>query len=101
MATGMPCIATDYSATTEFINDNNCFLLKNIKKIALNKFENYSRLKGNWVEPDKTELKQKMRFVYENYKSAFEKAQNSGVEIKKRFWRNSANKLLNYILELN
>jgi len=100
LATGMPCIATDYSATTEFINENNCYLLKNNKKISLKNSDSYKMLKGNWVDVEKEELKKQMRFVFENYEESLKKSENSMLELKKRFWWNSANKLTSYILNI-
>jgi len=98
MTTGMPCIAANYSVVTEYVNEKNCYLLNNLETATINKDKQYAGLKGNWKTPDKNELRKTMRKVFSNYKEAQLKGQTAAVEMKRFFWWNSANKLLNCIL---
>lgn len=98
MTTGMPCIATNYSMTTEFINEKNCYLLKNLETRPVKDDKSYAGLKGNWRIPEKKELRRIMREIFTNYKAAQIKGQTAAVEMKRFFWWNAANKLLNCVL---
>jgi len=101
MATGLPCIATNYSSTTEYIKEQNCYLLKQYEMKPLSADKNYEKLKGSWAEPSKTELKKSMREVYTNYSEALNKGQRAALDAKRFFWWNASNKLLSVILNLS
>lgn len=101
MATGMPCIATNYSAVTEFIKEQNCYLLKDYKIKPLSLDKDYKKLKGNWAEPSKEELKSRMREIYTNYTDALTKGQRAALDAKRFFWWNASNKLLSVLLSLS
>jgi len=98
MVSGLPCIASNYSAPTDFINDKNCYLLKTLKKTELQSDKNFTGFKGHWLEPDKRELRKLMREVYSNYSAASMKGQYAAVELKRYSWSNTAQKILNLLL---
>ncbi|HPP88358.1 MAG TPA: glycosyltransferase [bacterium] len=100
LACGIPCIATDYSAPAEYLNDTFVYLLKKNQKKLLKEEENYSKVEGYWVEPNKEELKKTMRGIYNNYSAALAKAKIAVNEMKKMSWWHSANKLVNCILNV-
>jgi len=100
MATGMPCIATNYSAPTDFITEQNCYLLKKFKLTPLSSDKNYTKLKGHWAEPSKEELKRIMREIFTNYSAAQTKGQRAALDAKRYFWWNTANKILSVVLNV-
>ncbi|HOK41632.1 MAG TPA: glycosyltransferase family 4 protein [bacterium] len=89
MACGKICIATYYSAATEFINENNCYLLHPKKFIPAYDGIYFKGDLGNWADIDKEELKYLLRTVYEDrLKMNFQISQNAIATAKKYRWEN-------------
>lgn len=69
MACGMPVIIPYNSGITEYANDDNCVLLKDLKTIPV--YDQYffpvSGQYGTWESPSLEELIQKMKICYEHY----------------------------------
>ncbi|HPN32487.1 MAG TPA: glycosyltransferase [bacterium] len=102
MACGLPCIATNYSAPVDFINSENALLLQPGKFADIHKTDskNYHENSGIWADPDIDELKQLLRFAYENKT----KLQNTGINafesMKNWEWKNSARICYDFLKEL-
>jgi len=93
MACGLPCIATGWGGQTDFINEDNGYLLNyELKPVDMEipdckqYFKPYMRL----AEPNKEHLKQLFRFTFENRKDVREKGKNAAEEMKKWTWTNGA-----------
>ena len=56
MSIGMPCIATNYSGPTEYINDDNCVLLNKFKMEVASDGVFFGSKEAMWAVPDETEL---------------------------------------------
>jgi glycosyltransferase involved in cell wall biosynthesis len=96
MACGIPCIATAWGGQTDFINDNNGYLLDyQLKPVDMNipdcqqYFKPYMRL----AEPNTNHLKELLRNAYENKESVLEKGVKAVQDIQKWTWFSSAVKI--------
>lgn len=99
---GLPCIATNYSAHTEYLNDN----YKYPKDLLLNNFKLESAIdsvyfrgdRGEWASPSIEELTEKLIYAENNYSKLLQSFSESVNLIRENFtWSNSATKLLNII----
>tara|TARA_R110000824_G_scaffold187701_3_gene368963 strand:+ start:190 stop:1314 length:1125 start_codon:yes stop_codon:yes gene_type:complete len=100
MSCGKNVIATNYSAHTEFCNDNNCLLVETEEKEdAVDGF--WFRGQGQWAsikEKEISSLAEHMRTVHEQKKADNLKMNQSGVDTAKQFsWKNSAQKVIEAI----
>ena len=69
MACGLPVIATDWSAHTDFMNNENAYPLEVERLVpAIAKCPYYDGL--NWAEPSYEHLRQLMRHIFENQEEA-------------------------------
>ena len=97
---GLPCIATNYSAHTEYLNDEMGYpsklLLNNLTEEVAQDGVFFHGDRGNWKKPDVTEISEKMSYIHSNYEEVKE---NLNVDkIKEKFtWANTASKLLEVI----
>lgn len=100
---GLPCIATNYSAHTEYLNKQ----FKYNEDLLLNKFQMAPAFdgiyfrgdRGNWAIPNVDELAEKMLYSYLNYAEVTEKFDNS--VIKAEFtWQKMAEKFMNVLYQL-
>jgi glycosyltransferase involved in cell wall biosynthesis len=67
MATGIPCIMTNWSGLADFGDKDDTLLLDYKLEPALNFTKDiYKEECGLWAEPDFAQLKQKMRWAYEH-----------------------------------
>lgn len=104
LQSGLPCIASDYSAHTEYCKDSFGFpteLLLN--KLTMNIADDgiwFKGDRGSWAEIDTAELAQKMIDSYNNYNSIMSKF--SPNILRNTFsWKNSATKLLEALQSIN
>jgi len=100
MSCGKSVIATNYSAHTEFCNDNNCLLVETEEKEdAVDGF--WFRGQGQWAsikEKEISSLAEHMRTVHEQKKGDNLNINQSGVDTAKQFsWKNSAQKVIEAI----
>jgi len=100
MSCGKSVIATNYSAHTEFCNDNNCLLVETEEKEdAVDGF--WFRGQGQWAsikEKEISSLAEHMRTVHEQKKGDNLNINQSGVDTAKQFsWKNSAQKIIEAI----
>lgn len=94
MAMGKPAIGTRFGGNTEFMTDDNSFLLDyQLTPVAGMPWGLYSG-KGMWAEPSLEQLKAHMRYVYENYDAAKEKAAKGREDVKRYSWENIGKKIV-------
>lgn len=100
MALGKPVIATDYSAHTEFCNDENSMLIP-IEVVEPAYDGKWFFEQGNWAKIENKQKKQLanfMRQVYEKKSSGEELSNHPGVETAKKYsWENCAKSLDNLL----
>ncbi len=100
MMMGLPVIATNWSGTTEFMNDSNAYLLdytlKEISAIDAG-FEFYQG--HQWAEPSVSHLRQLMRHVFENRKEARDKGEAAREHVRVHFGRQKVTRVLKDKLE--
>jgi glycosyltransferase involved in cell wall biosynthesis len=88
MAMGMPTIATGWSGNMEFMNKENSYLIdvlefKTIDDEMTKITPNYKNQK--WAEPSEANLRQLMRYVYENRNEAKQKGIIAREHLQKNF----------------
>lgn len=100
MACGLPVIATDWSAHTDFINSDVAYPLQVEKMIpAVAKCPYYEGFR--WAQPDVDHLVHLMRHVYENREEAAVKGQKSSAWVLGNWtWQHAARKIADRLLEI-
>ena len=100
MACGLPVIATNWSAQTDFLNEEVGYPLELKKMIpAIAKCPYYDGFR--WPEPDEDHLIQLLRHVYQNQEEAKRKGSKASEEaLSKWTWRHAAQKIKNRLLEI-
>jgi glycosyltransferase involved in cell wall biosynthesis len=101
---GLPCIATDYSAHTEYLTEEYNYpkklLLTNLSKATANDGIFFKGDRGDWMTPNKEEMIEKMSYVYNNYDKIIENFNTD--KIQETFtWANTAQKLMQAVDEVN
>lgn len=97
MATGLPCIATNYSGLTDFFDEKVGYPVS----YSMGKADMVSPVLGNLGEttvayPDMVEIFNKMGWIHSNYKKALQKGKAASIRIKRDFtWEKSAEVLVN------
>ena len=84
---GNPVISTNLGGMHDWMDDSTMLLLKDFKMTSVHDMDfvpwyNSSQL---WAEPSVTELRQKMRWAYENYGKAKEMAERARQRVLKHF----------------
>lgn len=100
MACGLPVIATNWSAHTDFISDDVAYPLRVERMVpAEAKCPYYEGFR--WAQPDQSHLAHLMRHVYENRTEAAEKgARASKVALGDWTWRQAAQKIKDRLLAI-
>ncbi|MGH2537387.1 MAG: glycosyltransferase [Candidatus Promineifilaceae bacterium] len=93
MACGLPVIATDWSAHTDFMTEANAYPLRVERLIpAVAKCPYYHGFR--WAEPDEGHLLELMRHVYHQRDEAAAKGARASAEVLGRWtWRHAAEKI--------
>lgn len=101
MACGLPVIATDWSAPTDFMNETIAYPLRVAKLIpAVAKCPYYEGFR--WAEPDEDHLVHLLRHVYENRAEAAEKGQRASAEVLSKWtWHQAAEKIKARLQEID
>jgi hypothetical protein len=101
MACGMPVIATNWGAHTDFFNEEVGYPIKVRQLVpARAKCPYYEGFR--WAEPDIEDLRALMRHVYENQKEAREKGlKASGKVLGELSWLAAADKIKDRLLQLS
>jgi hypothetical protein len=100
MACGLPVIATNWSAQTEFMNEGNAYPI-NVKRLipAEAKCPYYDGWR--WADADEDHLVHLMRHVYEQRDEAAEKGQRASQEALSQWtWRSAAERIKARLLEI-
>jgi glycosyltransferase involved in cell wall biosynthesis len=94
MACGLPSIATDWGAHTEFVHDGIAYPLRVRRTIpAVAKCPYYAGF--SWADPDPDHLRHLLREVYENRDEARRRGQAAAREMAEKWtWRNAAQKVV-------
>jgi len=99
MAMGNPTIGTGFSGNTEFMNDDNSFLIDyQLTPVSGMPWGLYSG-KGMWAEPNLEHLMSHMRNVFDNYEEAKKKGTKAKEDMQKYSWENIGRKIVNEIKE--
>jgi hypothetical protein len=97
MACGCDVIATDYSAHTEFCNENNCHLIE-IDEDELAYDGIWFHEQGSWAALNESQIDQlatHMRSVYEAKREGKQTLNLAGIETAKELsWRNTAETIM-------
>jgi len=90
MACGLPAIATDWGAHTEFLNDEIAYPLKVLGTVpAVAKCPYYRG--HSWADPDPEHLRFRLREVFENRDEARRRGQAAAREVARKWsWDNTA-----------
>lgn len=100
MACGMPVIVSNNTGITEYANDCNAILLKNLVKEPVydpDFFPNSGEF-GEWNSPTKEELIEKMLWVYNNYDAATQIGKKAEIDMKEYSWNRSASIFIREVL---
>jgi GT2 family glycosyltransferase len=100
MACGLPVVATDWSAQTEFMNEDNAYPL-HVKKLipAKAKCPYYEGFR--WAEPDEEHLVYLLRYVYEHREEAADKGVRASKDAETRWtWRHAAERIRERLLDI-
>jgi len=101
---GTPCIASNYSAHTEYCNSEYNYP----KELLLNRYKMETAIdqvwfrgdRGEWASPNFNELKDTLLYSYENYDTIISNFDNS--KIKETFtWNNTASSFLKALDDIN
>jgi len=94
MACGLPSIATDWGAHTEFVHDGISWPLRVKGTIpAVAKCPYYAGF--SWAEPDPDHLSHLLRHVFENREEAAAKGRAAAAEMRERWtWRHAARRIV-------
>lgn len=99
MAMGKPTICTRFGGNTEFMSDDNSFLLDyQLTPVAGMPWGLYNG-KGMWAEPSLEHLKAQMRYVYEHQDEAKKKALKGREDVKRYSWENIGKKIVDTLNE--
>ncbi|MFD0694225.1 glycosyltransferase family 4 protein [Paenibacillus sp. GCM10027628] len=80
----MPVIGTDWSGHTEFMNEQNSYLIR-VK--GLTPIENEASLFNGhyWAEPSRKDLQKKMRYIFEHQEEAKEVGKNARRDLLQKY----------------
>ena len=96
MSMNKPVIATNYSAHTEFCNNDNCYLV-NIDETEKAYDGKAFKGQGNWAKIGQQQIDQTIEYMRYLYKNRIN-TNSSGIETAKKYsWQNSAEHLLRCI----
>ena len=100
MACGLPTIATDWGAHTEYAHDEISYLLKSRRTVPADAkcpyYEGFS-----WADPDPDHLRYLLRHIFEHQAEARSKGEAAAAEIAGKWtWAHSAQKIVARISEL-
>jgi glycosyltransferase involved in cell wall biosynthesis len=100
MACGLPAIATDWGAHTEFVHEGIAYPLRVRRKVpAVAKCPYYQGF--SWADPDPEHLRFLLREIYENREEAKRRGAAAAREVSGHWtWEHSAMKIIERLQEL-
>jgi len=93
MACGLPTIGTRWGGQLTYMNDGNSFLIKVDREEPVRFFENYQKWNNSsmrWAKPSEKNLRELMRYVFENPDDAKKRGRVAAEEMKKWDWKKVA-----------
>jgi len=100
MASGLPVIATNWSAQTEFMNESNSYPLR-VKRLVPAEARCVYYHGFKWAEPDFDHMIELMRYVADHPYEAAEKGRFAAADMHSRFtWDHAAARMKNRLLML-
>jgi len=103
MASGLPSIATNWSAHTDYANKDNCYMLDKFELKPAVHPQQMSQIFlqfGKWAEPDIKEVREKMRYIFDNQEEAKKLGMKAMRDMKDWTWDCAAKKDKKYLEEL-
>jgi glycosyltransferase involved in cell wall biosynthesis len=101
MACGLPSIVTNWSAHTEFANEKNAYMLNDYKMVPSDqKLAQIFLQFGKWAEPSIKELREKMRYVFDNQAEAKKLGEFASKDMSNWTWDCAAKKAVKALEEL-
>jgi len=109
---GLPIIASNCSGQTDYLNKDNSYLVEPERYVSADINGKLSRMAKlchfyenqsfpEFGEASINQTKEHMRYIYENYDSAKQKAKQFGKEIKAKYtWNNMVDKIYNRLEEM-
>ncbi|MDK8181199.1 DUF4214 domain-containing protein [Paenibacillus sp. UMB4589-SE434] len=100
MACGIPTIATNWSAQSDFLNEDTGYPIR-VKRLvpAVAKCPYY--LNFRWAEPDFEHMASLMRYVYTNRQSVRQRSEESAAHILSTYsWEQSARKMISRLNQI-
>jgi len=98
MSCGLPVIATDFGGQTDFVNEENGWLIP----YKLEEVKNELAYEGiKWATPNNAELRKAMRRAFENREEVAAKALKAREKAEEYTWRKAAQKLTKALEEIN
>lgn len=94
MAMDKPIIATNYSAHTEYLNKDNCFLVEITDTEPANDGKWFNGF-GNWAKLGQDQFEQTIQYMRYVYNNRIEKNPDGLITANKYTWDNTANIILN------
>lgn len=93
MACGLPTIATNWSAQTEFMNEENAYPLRVKKLVAARaKCPYYEGFR--WAQPDEEHLIHLLRYVYEHREESAAKGEQATKDVRSKWtWQHAAERI--------
>ncbi|MHA2113722.1 MAG: glycosyltransferase family 4 protein [Candidatus Hodarchaeales archaeon] len=98
MATGMPCVATNYSGVKDFFDSAVGYPIDyELGEGEVTFIGDSRKEKTDIAFPNVDQLASRMDYIYGNYNEALQKGKNASNRMKKFTWCRSAKTLLNHI----
>ena len=98
MGCGLPTIQTNYGGQTDYVTEENGYLIKPIKLEIVKGDIQYEEIK--WAVPDVDYLKVMMRHCFKCQEEVKEKGKKAIIDAQKWTWRISAQKALGFLNKL-
>lgn len=93
MASGVPVIACDWGAQMDYLNSRNSFLVKStLKTIDDPSYiaQCLQALNSKWCQADIGDIRRSMRYVFQNYSDAHDRAMENLATVRKMTWQRMA-----------
>ncbi len=102
LASGVPCISTNFGGQTQFLNDGNSLFVNSEVKV-IDDLEYIRKclwaVNHSWAFPDVNDIRNKMRFAYEFRDIMKQKGEQGRADMEKLSWQASALAIVRKFLE--
>ena len=101
MSCGLPSITTGYGAHMDYANEKNAYLLKKFKMVPADQDFAFTFLQfGKWAEPTIKELREKMRYIFDNKEEAKKLGESASKDMNKWTWDCAAIKAIDALKKI-